>query len=151
MAEGAGAQPLQVGREGVVGAVDDPQVLAAPDLHPRLRQSSARRARQCGQRLDHHSLAPGPGQLRPPLGGGGHRGLVGGVDQHPPGAPEQRRFGVDQRVDPGEVLVVRADRQVGALGGEDLEGGELDPVQAVHRPAVAPVGLGERGGVSPAR
>src|SRR5712672_2302042 len=35
----------------------------------------------------------------------------------------------------------------GAVGGEHLERGQPHPVQAVHRPAVVPVGGGERFGV----
>ncbi len=52
-----------------------------------------------------------------------------------------------QPVEERELLVVRQGGEAAALDREDLEGSEVYAVQAVRRPAVAPVGVRERGGV----
>src|SRR5215468_2306802 len=65
-------EPVEVGRDGVLGTVDDPQVLGPAALHPRLGDAMPTTGNG-GERLGHHPLPAGPGDLFPP---GGH-GLVG--------------------------------------------------------------------------
>src|SRR5690606_6321830 len=69
-AEIAIAQPAEVARLGVVGTVDDPQVLPAAHLDTWLGKA-APGAGEVAERLDHHSLATGGGELLPPRGSGG--------------------------------------------------------------------------------
>src|SRR5215470_17703212 len=87
VAEGAFAEPVQVGRFGVVGAVDDPEVVAAADLEAGLGESVLA-AGEVGGGLDDHALAAGPGELFPPGGGRGGAGGVGGVHDGAPGGRE---------------------------------------------------------------
>src|ERR1700733_8114971 len=55
VAESALPQPVEVSGLGVVGSVDDAQVLPAADLEPRLHQAPAPPGQVRG-RLDHHAL-----------------------------------------------------------------------------------------------
>ena len=142
MADPALPQPLQVGRLGVVGAVDDAQVLAAADLEARLGKALAPPG-QVGGRLHHHALAAVAGQPLPPAGRVRHGDRVGGVDVQPASRPERLRVGGDEAVGHVEVPGVRLGLVRGALGGEQLERGHPDSVKAVGLPLVAAVGGGE--------
>ena len=101
------------------------------------------------ERLDDHALAAAPGHLQPPVDAGPHRRLVARCRRRAAGWSGAGRVGVvlDEPVEPGQLLVVRHGGEAAALDGEDLERREPHAVQAVGRPAVAPVRLGERGRV----
>src|SRR5262249_32987220 len=107
VAEGAFPEPGQVGRFGVVGAVDDPQVVVAADLEAGLGESLAA-AGEVGGGLDDHALAAGCGEFFPPRGGCGGAGGVGGVHDDAPGGREQLRVGGDQPVGDVQVPAVRS-------------------------------------------
>jgi hypothetical protein len=138
VAEAALAQPFQVLRLGVVGAVDDAQVLPAADFDAGLDQAATATG-EVGVRLDDRTLTAGRGQLLPPGGTGGDGVRVGGVDQDPPGGLDQFGCGVGEPVGDGEVPAVVVVVICAALGGQELEGRQTQPVEAVNGPAVAAV------------
>src|SRR5262249_9301189 len=146
VAEGAFPEPVQVGRFGVVGAVDDPKVVAAADLEAGLGESLAA-AGEVGGGLDDHALATGRGEFFPPCGGRGGAGGGGGVHDDAPGGREQVGVGGDQPVGEVQVPAVWSAMVGGAFGGEELERGQPHAGQALGGPAVPTVGVGERGGV----
>jgi len=82
------AQASLVLGEGVVGAVDDAEVLAAADLQAGLDQA-APTADQAVEGLDDHAFAAGRGELLPPGDGRFLGGRVGDVDVEVLGRGEQ--------------------------------------------------------------
>src|SRR6266542_2999573 len=143
-AEAAGAKTLEVGGLGVLGAVDDAQVLAPARLERGLDEAAAAAGEEL-ERLDDHPLAAAFGKLFPPCGAGALTLGVGGVDDDVRGWMEQvvRGAEVGECLHVPEVVLVDVDA---ALACEQVEGGELEVVDRAHRPAVAPVGVHEVGG-----
>src|SRR5581483_779862 len=140
VAERAVAQAAEVFRLQVVRAVDDAQVLTTADLQARLGDA-VRQADKARGRLDDHALSPGAGQFLPP---GNSRRRVLGADDDPAGRGDQRWVERRETVGQLEVPEVRAVVVDRAVGRQELEGGEADPVQAGRLPAVTQVRLGER-------
>ena len=100
------AQPFQVLWLGVVGAVDDGQVLPAAYRDARLDQA-ATASGEIAVWLDNHAFAAGRGEFLPQGGTGGGVG-VGGVD--PAGGLDQFGCGVGEPVGDGEVQAGSASR-----------------------------------------
>src|SRR5215207_4348940 len=140
-AEVARAQPLELAGVEVLGAVDDPQVLGPAALDPRLGDPLPTWGDEL-ERLHHHPLPAGRGQLLPPADGGGEGLGVVEVDEAAVGAPEPVRVGLDQAVAEPEVPGVVAVDEDGALGGEDVERGQAQVLDRGDRPDVAAVGVG---------
>ena len=125
-------------RLGVVGAVDDPQVLPAPALEPGLHRALRGPRGDACERLDHHALAAGGGELPPPPVAAADRRRVGRSTTQPPGRGEELRVGGARAGPPGEVpVVVAVRRQAAPVRGQELERREAHPASAVGRPAVA--------------
>ena len=134
------AQSFEILRLEILRTVNDPQVLTAPALDPRLHEATLGVGDGL-EGLDDHALAPTVGERAPPVRGLVHRAVVTEVDESAVGATQQLRVLLNERVDRFEMPAVRSAGQHLALRGKDLEGGELDPVEAVDIPAVPPVGL----------
>ncbi|GAA3040501.1 hypothetical protein GCM10020000_18780 [Streptomyces olivoverticillatus] len=126
----------QVLRAGVLRAVDDPQVLPAPALHAGLDELAALPAHMGPERLDDHALAAAAAVSS------SHHRMPSATDASSPVSTTSRRVGgqqsaallPDHAVDHRQLLVVREQGEVAALGGQQLEGGQPDAVQPVLAP-----------------
>src|SRR5215468_3338275 len=120
-------EPVEVGRDRVLGTVDDPQVLGATALHPRLGDATPPAGHR-GDRLGHHSLPASPGDLFPP---GGH-GLVGtgfGEVSHDVAGRHEDRIGRRQPFCCLHVPGVLPGQAGSCRAGQDLEGSQSQVVE----------------------
>ena len=117
---------------GVLGAVDDPQVLATAALDRRLNEAPAAAGDEV-QRLDHHAFAAPAGSASHQAARLGHAHGSAEID-HPIRRGEQqamdrRRHSAGERLHVPDVVLVDVH---GAFAGQQVEGRQA---QIVERPS----------------
>src|SRR5687768_14655514 len=131
-------QALEMLGQGVLGPVDDPEVLTAAALHRGLQQAT-RRARHELQWLDDSTLAARLRQVLPPGSSRSFTGLISELHDLIGRAHQQAVALLDKAADRAhvpDVVFVRVHR---ALGGHHVERGNADVSQRLDGPAVVAI------------
>jgi hypothetical protein len=137
-AQAAGTQAVEVLGEGVVRAVNDAEIFAAPAFDAGLDDSAAALFDEA-ERFDDHAFPAAPGVFRPPIDGLLLTRIVDEVDFVMLRCEEKARFRCAETSERFHVPVMVAVKIDVAFGSKQMKWSKLEIVESLYLPAVATI------------